>query len=385
MKLRTLFITVAVLAALSAIAYFAQRTEPPPSADARLAQPFVDRALVEKAQKIRLGDSGKTVALARQPDGTWRVTSYYDLPADFQKLSRFIGELTEAKLQRLVTTSPERLARLEFKDSKIEFLDAADKPLWSVTLGKAPDTGGRFIRFGEEPKAYLVNLNTWLDAEAKNWADTQLLTLKADDIAKIEFTLADGPVVVSRAKKDAPWTADKTPANQKVKSDKIAAALGALDGIRFSDTTESTDPKIAQARPHTRTFKLTTFDQKTYTIALARQPEEKKLKAPAPSTDGKTGLAALGSVTDAASKTVAKLPDDKKPFAPEFETIPAGPVFVIIASSDTSALVNTLMQKRAFEVSDYVLTSLPEKAADLFEPAPPPAPTAPAKPDTSKK
>ena len=64
------------------------------------------------------------------------------------------------------------------------------------------------------------------------------------------------------------------------------------------------------------------------------------------------------------------------------ETIPAGPVFAFIAHSDASAPVNTLMQKRAFEVSDFALTALPQKAADLFEPIPapkaPPAPPTPA-------
>lgn len=377
MKLRTLFITVAVLAILSGIVYFVQRPAAAPSTDPRVGQPLVDRPTVEKAQKIRLADQGKTVALARQSDGTWRVTSYYDLPADFQKLSRFIGELTDAKVDRFVTSNPERLARLEFKDTKIELLDSADKPLWSVTLGKTPDTGGRFLRFGDEPKAYLANLSTWLDTDAKNWADSQLINLKPEDIASIELPFADGPVTVSRAKKDEPWTADKTPAHEKLKEDKITSVLGSLDGIRFSDTVEPADPKVVEAKPHTRTFKLTTFGHKTYTIAFARKPEEKKLKPPAPSTDGKTGPAALGLVKDGKLTDAAKKPGDKKPLAPEFETIPAGPVFVHITSSDASAPVNALMTKRAFEVSDYIYTGLPEKASDLFEPAPPPP--APAK------
>jgi hypothetical protein len=67
-----------------------------------------------------------------------------------------------------------------------------------------------------------------------------------------------------------------------------------------------------------------------------------------------------------------------KPITPEFETIPAGPVFVNITHSDGSASVNALMQKRAFQISDYTFTSLPQKSDELFEPAPV---AAPAKPD----
>jgi hypothetical protein len=386
MKLRTLVLTIAVLAALSAVAFFATRPVPPPVADARVGQSLVDPALVEKAAKLRLSDQGKSVTLTRQADGSWRVTSYYDLPADFAKLSRAIASLTEAKLERLVTSNAERISRLEFKDARIDLLDASDKELWTVTLGRTPDTGGgRYVRFGSEQKAFLATLNEFVDVESKNWANTELLTLKVDDIAKVTLPFAEGgPVTVSRAKKDDEWTADKTPAGQKVKSDKLAAVLGSLSSIRFSDTNDLTDASFAAAKASERVFTVETFDQKTYKIALGRKPEEKKLKPVA--ADGKAGPGSLGSVADLAKKDEPKSADGKpadpaKPITPEFETIPAGPVFTEISSSDSAAPINTIMQKRAYQVADYTFTSLPQKAEELFEPAPV---AAPVKPDEKK-
>lgn len=397
MRLKTLVITIAALAAVSVGVFIANRPEAPKSADARINQPLVDQAALEKATKLRISDTGKKVELARQPDNTWRVSSYYDLPADFNKLSGFVGNLTEAKLQRLVTSNPERIGRLEFKDTKIELLDSADKPVFAVTLGKNPESGGgRFVRFGDEPKAYLANLNAWLDPESKNWASSELVALKADDVAKVEIPFADGgPVTVSRAKKEDSWSADKTPAGQRVKADKISSVLSSVGNVRFTDTTPLDDPNALAAKANLRTFKLTTFDNKTVTVAMGRKPEEKKLKPPAATTDGKTGPAALGSVADLAKKSDekkdAKSGDEKekkddKPLAPEFETIPAGPVFAFVSHSDAAAPVNTLMQKRAFQVSDYIFTGLPQKSDELFEPAPaapPPAPAAPS-PATEK-
>ena len=404
MRLKTLVITVAILAILSGAVYFIQRPKPTASADARVGQPLADRATVEKAQKLRLTNQSKTVLLTRQPDATWRVATYYDFPADFQKLTRFVGDLTDAKLQRFVTANPERIARLEFKDTKIELLDSGDKPVWSVTLGKNADAGGRFIRFDAEEKAYLTNLSAWIDSDSKNWADAQILSLKPDEIAKVELTFPatnlaagasepkpSGPVAanagepaattltLSRAKKEDPWTADKTPPNQRVKSDKMSSVLTSVGTIRFSDTLDLTDPKVAEAKPHARTFKLTTFDGKTYTVTFARKPEEKKLKPPTPGADGKSGPAALGTTADLSKNPEPGTPNQEpsakpKPLAPEFETIPAGPVFVTVASSDPAAPVNALMQKRAFEVSDYTFTGLPQSAADLFESVPTPAP-----------
>lgn len=391
MKLRTLSIVVLVLGVLAVLAFVLQRPAPPATTDPRVGQPVVSSGAIEKMATLKLSDQGKAIALVRQADNSWKVSSYYDLPADFSKLSRFINDLTEAKLQRLVTSNPERIARLDFKDTKLELLDSANKPLVSLALGKNADTGGRYVRYDEEPKAYLANLNAWLDAESKNWANSQLIEVKPEDIAKVELAFPDGAsLVASRAKKEDAWKAEAAPEGQQLKADRISSLLSSLSNLRFSDTAEPNDPRAQEAKAHQRTVKLTTFDQKTVTIAMGRKPEEKKLKPPTPAVDGKSGPAALGSVSDLAKKEPTANPGEEKPtaeskpLAPEYETIPAGPVFVSISNSDSAAPVNALMAKRAFQISDYVFTGLPQKRDELFEPAPPPpAPAAAAEPAKS--
>lgn len=376
MKLKTLIVTIAILAALSVGVFFMTRTEAPPSSDARVGKSLIASDAIEKAAKIRIVDAGKTVELVRQQDGSWRVPSYYDMTADFSKLSGIVSNLTDAKVQRFVTANAERISRLEFKDTKIELLDASEKPIVAVTLGKNNDTGGRFFRYGDEQKAYLTNLSAWLDTEPKNWANAELVALKTDDVAKIELPFAEGgPVVFSRTKKDEAWTADKTPAGQKVKADKLASVVSAFSSLRFTETSPLDDAAFVAAKANQRTVKVTTFDNKTYTFAVGRKPEEKKLKAP----EAKPAAAALGDLSDLTTKKDGAEKKDDKPLAPEFETIPAGPVFAVITSSDTTAQINGLMQKRAFQISEQTFTSLPQKADELFEPAPAAAPaTAPA-------
>lgn len=388
MKLKTLIVSIVLLAVVSGAVFFARRPGPPPSQDSRLGQPVIDRTVVDKAAKLRISDQGKTVVLTRQTDGTWHDTSYFDLPADFSKLSGFVGSLTEAKLDRLVTTNPDRIARLEFKDTKIELLDSSDKPVWTLTLGKNAESGtGRFLRFDDEKKAYLASLNAWIDTEAKSWANAELLAIKAEDIAKVEVEFpatsanaaepktAEAPaskLTVSREKKESAWTSDHTPTGQQVKAERVTSLLGYVGTLRFTDTNDLTDPNVAAAKAHLRTCKVTTFDGKTYTIAMGRKPEEKKLKPPVSST-GQSGPASLGSVSDLSKKEGDKK-EESKPAAPEFETIPAGPVFAFVTSTDANAPINAVMQKRAFQIGDYLFTSLPQKPDELFEPAPVPAP-----------
>lgn len=388
MKLKNLLIVVVVLAAVSAIVFIIQRPAAPAKADPRLGQSLFEGVAIDQATKFTLTDQAKTVTLVRQGDGSWQVASYYDLPADFSKLSGFVNSLTEAKLQRLVTSNPERLARLEFKDTKVELTGAGDKELRSITFGKNAETSGRYVRFGNEQKAYLANFSGWLDADSKNWANSQILDVKPDEIASVEIPFSDGgPIKVSRAKKDDAWTSDKTPAGEKVSAAKISSALSSLGSIRFTDTTDSTDANAIAAKAHERAFKFTTFDGKTYTVAMGRKPEDKKLKpapvnppAPTPATKTPTPAPASKPVTPGPK------PLEVKPAAPEYETIPAGPVFVFISSSDSSAPINAWMKKRAFEISDYVFTGLPQKSADIFEPVPaPPAAQTPATTAQDKK
>ena len=390
MKLKTLLLSVAILTVLSAVAYFLQRPAPPANPDSRIGQPLLDAKAVEKAARIRLTDQGKTVLLAKQADGKWLVSSYFDLPADFAKLGRFIDDLATFKIQRLVTQNPERLTRLEFKDTAIALLDSADKVVWTLTLGKDAEGGGRFVRFGDEKKGYLANLSLYLDSTAKNWADSLLVDLKPDDIAGVELTFDDGaPVTATRAKKEDAWAAGAAPAGQRIKSDRITSLLSSFTSLRFEDTAELTDANVDAARKHSRTVKLTTFDHKVVTVDLGRKPEEKIIKpagaaptasqsSPAIATPAGPKPLDLATTTadnaGAKGETASGTSAPAKPEEPKTETIPAGPVYAIVANSDPAAPINALMKKRAFQIYDWSFTSLPQKRDEFFEPIPTPPP-----------
>lgn len=377
MKLKTLAAAVAVLAALSALAFWLNRPAQAPSADPRVGQPLVDASVIDGSTGLRFSDQGKTIELARASDGSWRDRSYFDLPADFQKLSSFVGDLASSKVQRFVTANPERIARLEFKDTKIAVLGPGGTSLWSVTLGKNAESGGRFVGFGDLSRAYLSTFNAWLDTDPKSWADATLVSLKPDDIGRIAISFDKGaPLNLARARKGDAWTAAPLPAGKVVKEDAVATLLGSLGSLRFSDTVDPSDPAVSIARRHVRSITLTPFSGPTITVVLGRKPEEKKLK-PAEAT--KPGAAAPKSGTEGKSPVTAgpAKPGETKPATPEYETIPAGPVYAFVTSSDPKAPVNALMGKRACQVDEYVFTGLPEKPDDLFEPAPPPAKTKP--------
>lgn len=359
MKIKTLAIAVALLAVLSLVAYLGNRPGAPAATDPRVGKPVLEPDTAAKAFRITVSDKGKSVEVDRQADGTWRVASYYDLPADFDKVARLVQDLNEAKVERFVTSSPERLSHMEFADSSIALGDASGKEIWSVTFGRTPDTGnGKFIRFGKEQQAFFSDLHVWLDTDARGWADARLVTLKPDDVARVEVPFEGGfEVVATRAKKGDPWTA-KAPAGKKLDGDKVATLVSTLTSLRFNDTSATDDPAAVEASHHLRSFKLTAFDGTAITVALGRKPEEKRPK-PAKAEPAKAKAAAKDeSKTDKA---------EAKPAEPEFETIPAGPVYAFVHSSDAHAEINAMMKKRAFLTDDYTFSGLPQKPDELFE------------------
>jgi len=374
MNLRTLTLTIAILAAACGAIWFLQRPAAPVVTDARIGNPVLASDTVTKAAQIKIADQGKTVTLVRQSDGSWHVATYYDLPADFTKLGQLISDLTDAKITRFVTARPDRLARLEFKDTTLTLLESDAKELWTVTLGKNADGGGRFIRFGKEEKGYQFNPSFSFESDSKNWADTTLLALKQDEIACVDLSFADSTIVsAKRAKKEDSWTSASAPAGKRLKPDQITSALGNLVSIRFSDTTAPDDASVAIAKAHSRTVKLTTFAGEAFTITLGRKPEEKKLKPSSP-TSPVAGVADPGS-----SAPTTATPAPAKPPEPEFETVPAGPVYAFISSSNEKAPINDLMKRRAFQIGEWTFNGLPANAADLWEDLPPPSTSEPKK------
>jgi hypothetical protein len=373
MKLRTIAIAVAVLAALALAVSLANRPPAPPAADPR----------VDQAAALRLTADGHVVELKKSTDG-WIVSSYYDFPADLDKLSRFVSAFADTKVESLISAQPATVARLGFKDTSVRLLDAAGKTLLDLELGKTADNRpGRYFRHAGDAKAYLAPFDTFLDTEPKNWADHTLLALKPEDIAKVELTLPVAPtaagqlpvplvaetVAAERTTKDAPFAAPG-PDGRPLKAGVINALLGNLAPLRFDDTTATDDPLALAAKAATRTVRLTTFGGKTATIALGRKSEEKKPKPPAPAP-------ADGAPAPAPADKPASPDAPAKPAEPEMETVPAGPVFAFVTHGDATAPVNALMAKRAFQVGEFIFTALPQKADDLFEPAPAPAGTTP--------
>ena len=426
MKLKPLALVVAVLALAAGLVYW--RGNAPvadPSADPRVGQPLVAADILGRIRGLRVVSGGQTVTLAADKDGQhWNVPDYYALPADFGKLVTLVESLRSAKVTRFVTALPEKIDRLGFTGDLVELRDADAKPLLSLHLGKNAESGGRFVRLGDEKKAYLVELDAWLDAVAKNWARSQLLDLKAENVAALEFRFADGSTLAAKRNADATaWTADGLPEGKELKAASVDSLVAQLASLRLTETSEPTAPDAVAAREHAQTVVVTLKDGTSYTVALGRRPApptppaaaneegrmQKEEAAPVKSgaisattppvtigPDGKVQVVTLPPTANeevrtqnaevAAPETIPAPTESGATPAPASAKPPAtpapqpGPVFAFITANREADPINALMQKRAFQIGEWILNTLPTTRDALLQdtPASPPAPAASA-------
>jgi len=277
MKLRTILLTVLLLAVMAGAAYYLNRpapSAPVPEADTT-RRTVLDPSVAGQAEKIIVTtDDGKSLTLLRAVDGTWKVPAYFDFPADFSKISSFIDRLSQAHIDRFITRDPARIAHLDFTGAKVQLLGAHDQPLWSMDLGKNNDTGtGRYVRFGGAPDAYLTDLHLWLDAGAQGWAVSKLTDLPANTVTKLSLPFSDGSVLtVVRATPTDPWRRADPADHRPLDGSGIDSIVSVLSSLGFSASTALDDPGYRAARSQFKTYALTTFAGATVSIALGGPP-----------------------------------------------------------------------------------------------------------------
>ncbi len=350
MKLKTLSIVAAVLAVASIAAWLFNQRDTGASADPRVGEPLLTAGVVAKIAAVHFKTDNKEITLTNtDPAGSaWVVKEYHDMPVDFPKLTRLIADLREAKVIRFVSANPERLERMEFGDAEIDLRDKEGATIWEADLGKTPSGGGRFIKFAAESRAYLTGMSAWLDSTAKNWVNATLIPVKPEDVTALEIVFPEGePLKMTRDSSSSSWKVEGLAEGEQLKESPVSSLLSSLTNLRFTETTEKDAPEAVAAREHSRTLKLTTKDARTYTIVMGRQPAPPAPPPPPPPAEGETA----------------------PPAPPEPK---AGPVYAFITSSLSADPINAMMDKRAFQVSEWSFTGLPADREALIEKEPPP-------------
>lgn len=345
MKIGSLLITVIVLAILTIAGYMLRNSSlRSPVEDPRVGQPLLEREALAQLETIEISKDGDRVELQADEEGEWVVRTLYDLPVDFGKLSTFVQNIVDANIGRRITALPERLERLDLDRGRVRLTSVDGDFLLDITYGKSLPGGGTAFLLDQENTAYQATASPFLDANSTNWAAKTLYEFEADDVAGIQFSLADESWGVRREDKDKDFVST-TPSDERTpKQSEITSVISQFSNLRFTQVKERDEVEATEewkgAQNNARSLRFTLFSGESITVKMSRYE-------PPPSED------------------------EEEP-----TTSTAGQVtYLRISSSRADHPINRFMDELNFEASSYTFDNIPTEISELAdlpeEPEPP--------------
>ena len=214
------------------------------------------------------------VALAKS-DGTWKVESLYDYPADFDKLAQALHAASEIETGRPIRSANVATSEYGFDNAKIIVLKSGDKEAIKLEVGaqreasrEAGWANQHFVRKNGNDDIYLVDYDFRpFTTESDNWIDTELMNISSSDIVSVKTADAE-------LKEDAgKWTIiglnEETEELQTAEANKLRSALQYLNCTSVADPDKS-DADLGFNNPTAYTASTT---NKTITVTVGNQTD----------------------------------------------------------------------------------------------------------------
>lgn len=154
-------------------------------------QPTRGGAATTDSAPASTGATSARVELAKQKDGQWLVTNYFNAPADKFRLSSVLDELESLKRGLPVATSAEALKRFKLLDDNFDrrvTLRAGDKPVSTVYFGSSAGERQTDARTGTDHAVYNVQLADYeLPTNPSDWLDADILQRDPDSVSALDI------------------------------------------------------------------------------------------------------------------------------------------------------------------------------------------------------
>lgn len=240
-----------------------------------LVFPSIAPAL-QNAARIEITSKGKTIAIARKPDGEWGLADRGFYPVVPVKLREMLTGLTELRLAEERTSDPTQFARLGLDDpakpdstaTQLRVLDAAGKPIADLitghrrtrTQGGGPGavTDSIYIRRPGEIRTWLADGRLAVDADASLWLDRDVMNIPLAKVARLEVKRDNETLVL---KGDGTKMELAEPAGvENLDSYKLEETGRALESLTLLDVREAKDTPNGSLGTQIGTGTYTTTD-----------------------------------------------------------------------------------------------------------------------------
>jgi hypothetical protein len=177
---------------------------------------------------------GNSVEL-RKEAGAWVLPQADGFPADEEKVSPVLDQISSLTSSRLVTRTSASHQRLQVAaDDFVRRIDieTTDGTQHSVFLGSSPQYSATHFRIEGQEETYLTgDFSTWQTrAEAAAWIDTAYVQVDEEAVERITLENANGSFVFTRGQ-DADWTMEGLRGDETLDQAKVGSAVSRASSI----------------------------------------------------------------------------------------------------------------------------------------------------------
>jgi hypothetical protein len=230
---------------------------------------------------IRIVEPKETLTVRRK-DERWVIAERGDFPADLAKVREFVLKAIGLKVGQSEPLGEKDRARLNLDASatRVEFLDAQDKPLGAFLVGRKyfkrevenPDKAipdGRWVALpAEAGTAFLVgDPLTQATVKTAEWVDRTSFQVEKVKTLQVRYPGGEG-WRIERAADNADWRLDGMKPGEKLDTSRANAASYSLQLLEVADVAPKDAPDTGLDKP--TTIDATTLDGASYAIKVGK-------------------------------------------------------------------------------------------------------------------
>ena len=239
-----------------------------------------DRTLLaldrEKVDTIELETPKGRTVLSKTED-TWGIKEPEEASADQGMINDLLWDLTTTRVKEFVDDDAKTLKPygLDVPPVTVRLLDPQGKPLSTLTLARASNDEGAYVRVGDSQAVTLVEARLYerLDKGPFDFRLRQLLSFETWDVGKMELS-RNGQEILLEKRKDE-WELKK-PKQVKAKFSAVIDLLNEIKNLKWQKVIAKgpTDLSFYGLDKPVATFTLTKTDGKSLGTVLLGKSEE---------------------------------------------------------------------------------------------------------------
>jgi len=239
-----------------------------------------DRTLLaldrEKVDTIELETPKGRTVLSKAED-TWGIKEPEEASADQGMINDLLWDLTTTRVKEFVDDDAKTLKPygLDAPPVTVRLLDPQGKPLSTLTLARASNNEGAYVRVGDSQAVTLVEARLYerLDKGPFDFRLRQLLSFETWDVGKMELS-RNGQEILLEKRKDE-WELKK-PKQVKAKYSAVIDLLNEIKNLKWQKVIAKgpTDLSFYGLDKPVATFTLTKTDGKSLGTVLLGKSEE---------------------------------------------------------------------------------------------------------------